>query len=315
MNEKTQRHPLFWIFFFILFSLLLHSLIGFIVHWLPSYTSRITEKKEETKVVWIKPEVISPPKEIADIEKPLVEKKPNQSRFTGQYNSSVKEEMVARPKPKPKVIKENPSSTDSPKQKFTKNSFPKSTSPQPIAPVEKPEESKENSEKSITPDLSLKPRDLLPKEEKPAPKTPDPSPSGTGLTLGRPSAPDLFQHDYYPDYKVGGKTYLNVEKMGDAAYIAKMKRILKMRWSPIASVRNYLTINRVSIGKIECVLGVEMDESGKIANLIVIRSSGVPGYDQEALQTFRDSSPFSTPPYEYLKEGAFRMSWTFTVYL
>ena len=69
------------------------------------------------------------------------------------------------------------------------------------------------------------------------------------------------------------------------------------------------------MGKIECVIGVSLDASGKIAELFVIRSSGMGGYDEEALQTLRDSSPFSSPPSEFMKSGQLRMSWTFTVYL
>ena len=299
--DKKQEKRISPLLLFLIISLLFH---GILVSLFYLFHQKSAERSipPESKVVWIEPQF----PQIADIERPAVEKRPEKAKFVGQYDSAPKEELVARAKPRVKEVKENPLSSEermkaaAPKQKVqppTKTALPKTPA-----------------------DLNLRAEDVLKKEMQ---KTKEPSPQKTyaarnaapGLSYGKPSTPDLFNHDYYPDYKVAGKTYLNVMKLQDIGYFVKMKRILKMRWNPVPSVRDYLTYNRLSMGSIECVVGVSLDDTGKVAELFVIHSSGLGAYDQEALQTIRDSSPFSAPPSQFLKEGQVRMSWTFTVYL
>jgi TonB family protein len=309
--KQSRRKTEITLFIFIFLSILLHLFLGILFYLLPK--QRPQEKtKPESQVVWVKPELPQMPSnpQIADIEKPAIEKRPQKSRFVGQYDSAVKEEKVAPAKPKPKVIKENPLSEEHPPKKVAEQQKP--------APEKEELPAEKIPEKKLG-DLALKPQDVMKeikkKEETSKPKPTDFKTSSPGLEFGRPSTPDLFVHDYYPDYKIGGKTYLNVMKLQDIGYFVKMKRILKMRWNPVPPIRNYALSNRLSMGKIECVIGVSLDASGKIGELFVIRSSGMGGYDDEALQTLRDSSPFSSPPSEFMKSGQLRMSWTFTVYL
>ncbi len=344
LEEEKQKRKRFILLFFLI-SILFHTLLGFVLYILPKFVKGPEIAKQETEVLWVSPEMLPP--EIADIEKPKIEQRPQKAKFAGQYDSSVKEEVVARSKTKPKVIKENPDSSEEP-EKTAKASKPAKTSPsqkssqekpKPVAKADSEQKDQEDkvvkkespnpktevkSDKSIPKDLhdfSLKPEDVFKtakvekKSEASSPKDLSFKSAGSGLSLGRSSAPDLFAHDYYPDYKIGGKTYLNVMKMQDVGYFVRMKRILKMRWNPVPSVQRALMANRLSMGKIECVVGLSLSPSGSISELFVIRSSGVGGYDQEALQTIRDSSPFSSPPEQFLKDGQLHMSWTFTVYL
>lgn len=346
LEEENQKRKRFILFFFLI-SIFFHILLGFVLYILPKFVKGPEIAKQESEVLWVTPEMMAPA-EIADIEKPKMEQRPQKAKFAGQYDSAVKEEVVARPKPKPKVIKENPDSSEEPektakaskpakssevqkpipekveKPQKTKHSTPEETPEEkPVAKQKSPPENKTEikADKSLPKDLSdfaLKPEDVF-KSSK-AEKSPAPpkdlsfKSAGSGLSVGRASSPDLFAHDYYPDYKVGGKTYLNVMKLQDVSYFVRMKRILKMRWNPVPSVQRAL-MNRLTAGKVECVLGLALTPSGSIAELFVIRSSGVGGYDQEALQTIRDSSPFSSPPEQFIKDGQLRMSWTFTVYL
>ena len=361
LEEENKKQKKFILIFFLV-SILFHILLGIVLYIIPKFAKGPQIAKEESQVVWVKPEMMSPA-QIADIEKPPVEKRPQKAKFVGQYDSSPEQETVAKPKPKPKVIQENPNSSDQPE--MTKASKPSKPTEAQKPAVEKPEKKlvklppKEESpkeDKQETPkeekkvakkenppeektdikpdnsipkdlsDLSLKPEDVFKPSKQAKNDVTKPSNSssprdlsfksaGSGLSMGRASAPDLFAHDYYPDYKIGGKTYLNVMKLQDVSYFVRMKRILKMRWNPISSVERALMSNQISAGKIECVVGVALDASGSIADLFVIRSSGVGAYDQEALQTIRDSSPFSAPPDQFMKDGQLRMSWTFTVYL
>jgi TonB family protein len=61
---------------------------------------------------------------------------------------------------------------------------------------------------------------------------------------------------------------------------------------------------------------VSVDGKGELAELFILRSSGLPAYDDEALRTVRSSAPFSSPPEKFLKDnGVLRMSWTFVIYI
>lgn len=351
-NRKRKR----FILFFALISIFFHGALVLLLYVFPEYMRGPNLPTPEEEVVWVSPEVLSPA-QIADIERPKVEQRPEKARFAGQYDSAVKEESVARPKPPPKVLKENPDSSEEKPSKSSKPSDPsgaqkpvkaqkvakkkappaeqipqaedkpeQSPAEKPITrkepPVEKSPVKYDNEIPKEARDFNLRAEDVYktkPTKEKQASSTPPRDLSlrnaGSGLSMGRATSPDMFAHDYYPDYKVGGKTYLNVMKLQDVGYFVRMKRILKMRWNPVPPVERYMMSNRITMGKIDCVMALGLDASGNINELFVIRSSGVPGYDQEAMQTIRDSSPFASPPDQYLKDGQLRMSWTFTVYL
>lgn len=130
---------------------------------------------------------------------------------------------------------------------------------------------------------------------------------------------DFFEglpEDFFPDYKIADHTYLNVLKFPKVGYFVRLKKIFRTTFNPLPSIRSSLFANQISQGQIEVVLGVTVDRMGKLANLIIIRSSGLALYDQEAIRTIRDSAPFAVPPPELLNSpGALRMAWTFTVYL
>ncbi len=321
-DQKTGRT--LWIF--ITLSILVHLLLAAFFFWLPKTGPLDIPPPPQEQVVWVKPNLLPPANpQLADIQKPAVEKRPDKTRFVGKYDSTVPEEQVAIDHSKPKVINEEASE----EKVKPKKSTPQVDKEEKAPPKKEVAEKKPPPEKKIPPkreapstppslsDLALRPQDVLKKEDmneaQDTPKTfRNP---GSALSVGKPSTPGLFPQDYFPDYKVGGKTYLNVMKLQDIGYFITMKRILKMRWNPVPSVQSYLASNRVSVGKIDCVIGLALDPTGKISELFVIRASGVPGYDQEAMQTIRDSSPFASPPPQFLKEGQLRMSWTFTVYL
>lgn len=308
-QKKTNK-----LLIFVLCSLLLHFLILLIFLSLPKTKNNFFEEKEEKKVVWIDPSMLG---QIVDIDKPAVEKKPAQADKLAQYDSSVKKEQVAPTvksptkasiRPSKKAIAEKQTAKKSeapPKEARTEK---KEVKPSPLLPQER-----ENK------DLRLKPQDLaktLTKPETPkftSPPSLDFKSLDSGLAYGRNGSSS--SQEFLPDYTIGGKTYFNALKMQEVSYFVKMKRILKLRWNPIPPVRNYLMNEKSKVSSIQCVVGVSLDENGKILNMFLIKTSAVGGYDREVLQTFKDSSPFSKPPEKYLKNGELNMHWTFTVYL
>lgn len=216
--------------------------------------------------------------QIADIAPPKQEKVPDKARFVGEYDSVVQKETVA--------------------------------------PSRRPGGGTSKKESPPTLEKKLK--------EKLAPK------KGTSLAMKAPEkkaeppvekkfpgGEDYFNgtsEDFFPDYHVGDHTYLNVLKYPKIGYFVRLKKAFRTTFNPVPALRSSLT--RVSHGQIDVVLAVTVDRMGKLAGLQVIRSSGIPSYDQEAVRTVRDSAPFSAPPSDLLDGSSLlRMAWTFTVYL
>lgn len=133
--------------------------------------------------------------------------------------------------------------------------------------------------------------------------------------LGSLVQPSLSE-DYFPDFNHGPHTYLNVLRFPDIQYFVMLKKVFRTTFDPHSPLREAYFQNRITMGKVEAVLGVSIDTKGNLAELFVLRGSGIREFDEETLRTIRASSPFSKPPAKLLEgDGLLRMSWTFTVYL
>lgn len=230
--------------------------------------------------------------QLADIPEPRVQIKPNKSKFLGMYNQSVPDETVAKDqnlegkgnglKEKGvKKTKDQRSQTEDKKQRF------------------------------------VQPKDLFKFDGKLfANKEPTIKHERNEVSSGPIRAEDGMPEDYYPDFKIGAHTYVNVLRYPDVEYFVRLKRIFKMTWDPVTALRREVANLSVSRGMVSCVLAVSVDKEGGLSELFVLKSSGLHIYDDEALRTIKASSPFSAPPEKFLKDdGLLRMSWTFVVYL
>lgn len=122
--------------------------------------------------------------------------------------------------------------------------------------------------------------------------------------------------DFYPDFRRGPHTYLNVLRYPDVDYFVRLKRAFKIAFNPGPVLRHYFIQNQIARGSVEVVLAVSVDAKGELSELFVLRSSDIPEYDQESMRTVKVSAPFPSPPKKFLADdGLLRMSWTFTVYL
>jgi outer membrane biosynthesis protein TonB len=120
--------------------------------------------------------------------------------------------------------------------------------------------------------------------------------------------------DYFPDIKVGDRTYVNALANPQVSYYAELKKKFRLAWDPVPALRSQ--INQISRGQITVVMGLSVDGSGRIAALTILKGSGLSAYDAEARRTIMASAPFSKPPaYVIQKDGLAHMAWTFVVYL
>lgn len=262
---------------FLMLSLVLHALV--IAYLLPRAFS-VTEFAEKTiEIIPIDEIPDLKTLRVADIEKPKVEKRPKKAKFVGMYDSAVKDETVG-------VL-------NKPGKRRQASKARKANDGKKDKRVRKPA----SRDKLFAFDRSLF-------EKRPAAPEQKPSPSGGALD------------DFYPDFKRGARTYLNVLRHPGVEYFVRLKRAFKIAFNPGPSLRNHFSLNQVARGSVDVVLGVSVDGSGNLSELFVFRGSGIESYDREALRTVRSSAPFSSPPGKFLEDdGLLRMSWTFTVYL
>lgn len=273
-----EDKPQFWPY--VILSVVIHILL----FWGGQYF--VQPQKIAEDVVEIVP-VVEPsgaqPARIADIDKPAVEQKSKQPKFLGMYDSATDKEQVASGKVAEKGG-----------EKGSKTPAPKNDQKQKVE--------KQQPDKKLDADKLYS----FNKQRALGGKSSKRGDDGSGVTSG----------DFFPDFKVGAKTYLNVLRYPDVDYFVRMKRAFRMTFDPEPALRSHFTMNQVSRGSIEVILGVSVNKQGGLSELFVFRSSGIPDYDEEALRTVRASSPFSSPPDKFVeKDGQLRMSWTFTVYL
>lgn len=235
--------------------------------------------------------------QIADIAKPEKEEKPDNAKFVGVYDSRVDEETVAPSR--------RPSAGSGESSQKSPESSDKSQEKQQTSKNEKPDQKTEDAQEGA--DVSEQKV-----ADKKSEKKSSPSSGQAGLNDYMESG---LPEDYFPNYKVGEHTYLNVLRFPKVSYFVRLKKIFNTTWNPRSALM-YSGMNQLAKGQVEVVLGVTVDKSGNLSEMFVINSSGLPTYDQEAQRTIKDSSPFAAPPKELLDEGAkLRMVWTFTVYM
>ncbi len=221
---------------------------------------------------------------IADILPPEKEERPDKADYVGVYDSRVEEEQVA------------------PSRRPAAGSGTEAATPE------------KTTEKSESPTKDTENEETVGSQKKLAAKKPETpkSAGGSGLDDFMESG---LPEDYFPNYKVGEHTYLNVLRFPKISYFVRLKKIFNTTWNPRSALM-YSGMNQLAKGQVEVSLGLSVDKTGNLAEMFVITSSGLPAYDQEAQRTIKDSSPFAAPPKELLDNTSrLRMVWTFTVYM
>ena len=325
---------------FILLSVLFHGLVFLIKIDLS------TDKSEEESLVSIKylddsaaklpATPVLPPKpekkkenskpkgQIVDIAKPKIEKKPSESRFLSEFDSSVDKETVAAEHDDNINVRGESLKRQLAKKAENVNveSDESMMMPMQSADAQKPEQAKEEKikkgelkgfegtdgdyaagkEKEIAGKLDAKDD----KDEEGRvnvggrwiPKKLLPYLNGSDAVLMSPS------NDFLEDVKKGNETYLNTQKFAYAAYFNKMKQAISRNWSPgTAIIVNDPTGRMYGRKDRFTKLQVFISAKGKLVKAKVITSCGVDFLDREAINAFKMAAPFAPPPEILLNEN------------
>ncbi|MBI2083875.1 MAG: TonB C-terminal domain-containing protein [Deltaproteobacteria bacterium] len=149
-----------------------------------------------------------------------------------------------------------------------------------------------------------------------AAKTPD---TGVMEQEGEEDLGTVLPEDFFPNIRVGERTYLNVLRYPKIGYFVRIKKIFKLTWDPRPALSQYFFANQIVSANVQATVCFQIDRKGNLRRAFVCRSSGLPLYDEEAIRVVRDSAPFETPPRELLKmdgnnDGVLDISWGFIVY-
>jgi len=284
-------------------------------------SNKMVVKPKKEQIMMVNLNKGNTPKRIADIAKPKVQKKPKKASAWSLYNSSVKKETVSKrfskkqvpygskqqkPKtqqPKPKVTKKvtHKSETDKLNKKYTKQVQKKYTTPKDgLSMQDKLRELKDQHKQ---------------KEQQKHASLYKSSPKKSPIfrtNLGSPSGGSTGE--YFRNYKVGNKTYLNALANPHVSFFVQLRRKFRFTFNPAPVLRT--RINEITKGRISVVWGLSVDSKGNMSGLRLLRSSGISAYDYEAKRTITASAPFSRPPAQLLtKDNQIHMAWTFVVYL
>lgn len=123
--------------------------------------------------------------------------------------------------------------------------------------------------------------------------------------------------DYFPNFRRGAYTYVNTLRHPHVGYFVEIKRALKIAWAPQHPILAHRHSDVVRRGVVGCVVGAAVDPHGNLVEVFILKGSGLPAYDEEAIRTFRVSAPFFAPPaalFQQLgQQGLLRMSWAMIV--
>lgn len=261
--------------------------------------------------------------QVVDIPRPREEKRPKDSRFLSEYDSTVAKETKARPRPVGPgdlaMVQPTP------------------TPPKPVAP--RPPEPKGGVEKRVklamrTPAPQRSLRELTEDGIGPPPRPPEPpsapgrdqtDTAGTGPEGKLPSLNELQltpeqlgrvggsrANDALSDVEEGNETALNSTRWRYASFFNRVKRQVAENWHPDRVYqRRDPSGNVYGFTDRFTVLRVTLTPEGKLESLTLERGSGVGFLDDEAMSAFRLAEPFPNPPKGLVDEKTGLISFRF----
>jgi TonB family protein len=125
-------------------------------------------------------------------------------------------------------------------------------------------------------------------------------------------------NDHIEDVAEGQETLLNSREFKYATFFNRVKRGVSQHWSPsVASLymRHDPYGNIYGVKDRHTLLSVSLDDSGDLMDISISQSSGLKFFDDFAMESFRQASPFPNPPHGLIEQGliTFQFGFYFTV--
>lgn len=124
---------------------------------------------------------------------------------------------------------------------------------------------------------------------------------------------DFAPSDHLPDVERGDRTVLNANSYKYADFFHGVKRAVERHWRPSdVYLRRDPTGQVYGVKDRYTVLRIELDRTGALQSVIVVRPSGLDFMDDEAKRAFREAAPFLNPPLGLIDEdGKIRFEFGF----
>ena len=240
---------------------------------------------------------------IVDIQKPSVEKVPDNPSAQGLYNSSVAKETVSRRFNKHNVPLGQPAQPSAHKQSQNQQQRP---SPSTQTPQSPPSSMEDQVKALMEGNKKIENEKYVSRYGSSAP------PPKFQAQIGSPQGGNT--DDFLPNFQVGNRTYLNVLANPTIAYYVELFRKFKLAWNPLPVLyRQGYYVPRG--GHITVIWGFTIDQNGNLAEPVLIKGSGNGPYDNEAKRTLQVSAPFTNPPPHLLNQnGVLYVGLPFIVY-
>ena len=123
----------------------------------------------------------------------------------------------------------------------------------------------------------------------------------------------IAPNNYLPEIAMGDETLLNTREYAYASYFIRMKRQMEGVWNPRGIIDRY----RLSQDQFITTVGIVLDQKGELSQVRIIKPSGNPALDQEALAAVQQAAPYLNPPKGLVEtDGRIRIpQWNFIVTL
>ncbi len=242
------------------------------------------KKPAESQIEKIKQQKLVIKNQIVDIPKPLVQQEPKNTAYLSEWSQSVKQEMVSK-------NKGGGYGTEG------RNSLEVSTKPQvpPAGSEKQGQQNQQANEQGLSSyqqnkssaaresegqngkDVKLALNSLLPSYSR------------------MKSIPGIGDNNYLPGLKQGDVTLLNTKSFVYAGFVRRVAYRIFDQF--IFDLRNS-DITRDDIGNINNYAYVEanMDQSGRLISVRLLKSSGVPSWDQMAVKACKQATWDANPP-------------------
>ncbi len=144
------------------------------------------------------------------------------------------------------------------------------------------------------------------------------NPGGPALARRNGEGPSTTGESLPRDVSVGSFTALNTDRFTYYTFYARIEEMIRYRWeSRVQNAINGLDrTTLMTVGERAWITSAEflLNPQGHLVKVLVMKESGIKGFDASAVGAFREANIFPNPPQELVQEDGFiHLNYNFTV--